>query len=448
MYFFIIYIPLFLIAYICCMKKEKFIKSTIILIIGGFLTKILGMIIKIIMTRIVGVDGIGLYMLIFPTFALFMTISQLGFPVAISKLVSEDKYNNKNIIFSIIPFSLTLNIILMFVIILIAPILSNNLLNDPRCYYPILAIGLVLPFDSLSSILRVYFFGKQRMVPHVVSNITEQITRLILITLVIPTLLDKSLVFAITGLILVNVISELMSSLILFIFLPKKFRIRKTDIIPDPVNLKAVLSISLPTTGSRIIGSIGYFLEPIILTYVLLKVGYSNSFIVREYGILSGYVMPLLLLPSFFTGAISQALLPVVSRAYAEGNKKYIIRKIKQAIFYSMLIGIPATIIFIFIPNIPLKLIYNTAEGLNYIRFLAPICLIQYIQAPLSSSLDAMGKSKINMYTTIIGISIRTISLFVFSLFKIGIWGLIFGISISCIFITIYNYMKLKKLLK
>ena len=430
------------------MKKEKFIKSTIILIIGGFLTKILGMIIKIVMTRIVGVDGIGLYMLIFPTFSLFMTISQLGFPVAISKLVSEDKYNNKNIVFSIIPFSLILNIILMFIIILTAPILSNNLLNDPRCYYPILAIGLVLPFDSLSSILRGYFFGKQRMVPHVVSNITEQITRLILITLVIPTLLGKSLVFAVTGLILVNVISELMASLILFIFLPKKFHIRKKDIIPDPVNLKAVLSISLPTTGSRIIGSIGYFLEPIILTFTLLKVGYSNSFVIREYGILSGYVMPLLLLPSFFTGAISQALLPVVSRAYALGNKKYIIRKIKQAISYSMLIGIPATIIFILIPNIPLKLIYNTNEGLNYIRFLAPICLIQYIQSPLATSLDAMGKSKINMYTTIIGISIRTISLFIFSLFKIGIWGLIFGISISCIFITLYNYKKLREILK
>lgn len=430
------------------MKKEKFIKSTIILIIGGFLTKILGMLIKIIMTRIVGVDGIGLYMLIFPTFSLFMTISQLGFPVAISKLVSEDKYNNKNIVFSIIPFSLILNIILMFIIILTAPILANDLLNDSRCYYPILAIGLVLPFDSLSSILRGYFFGKQRMVPHVVSNITEQITRLILITLVIPTLLGKNLVYAVTGLILVNVISELMASLILFIFLPKKFRIRKKDIIPDPLNLKAVLSISLPTTGSRIIGSIGYFLEPIILTFTLLKVGYSNSFIIREYGILSGYVMPLLLLPSFFTGAISQALLPVVSRAYAEGNKKYIIRKIKQAISYSMLIGIPATIIFILIPNIPLKLIYNTNEGLNYIRFLAPICLIQYIQAPLATSLDAMGKSKINMHTTIIGISIRTMSLFIFSLFKIGIWGLILGISISCIFITLYNLKKLKELLK
>ena len=429
------------------MKKEKFLISTIILIIGGLLTKILGMIIKIIMTRIVGIEGIGLYMLIFPTFALFMTISQLGFPVAISKLVSEDNYNNKNIVFSIIPFSLILNIILMFVIILISPILANQLLKDPRCYYPILAIGLVLPFDTLSSILRGYFFGKQKMIPHVVSNITEQITRLILITITIPTLLNKSLVYAVSGLILVNVISELFSSLVLFFFLPKKFKLRKKDIIPDPLNLKAVLNISLPTTGSRIIGSIGYFLEPIILTFILLKVGYSNSFIVREYGIVSGYVLPLLLLPSFFTGAISQALLPVVSKAYANNDKKYIIRKVKQAIFFSLLIGIPVTLIFEIIPSLPLKLIYNTNLGISYIRFLAPVCLIQYIQSPLASSLDAMGKSKINMNTTIIGMSIRIISLLTFSAFKIGIWGLILGISISTIFITLYNYKKIKEIL-
>lgn len=429
------------------MKKEKFLISTIILIIGGLLTKILGMIIKIIMTRIVGVEGIGLYMLIFPTFALFMTISQLGFPVAISKLVSEDNYNNKNIIFSIIPFSLILNIILMFVIILISPILANQLLKDPRCYYPILAIGLVLPFDTLSSILRGYFFGKQKMIPHVVSNITEQITRLILITITIPTLLNKSLVYAVSGLILVNVISELFSSLVLFFFLPKKFKLRKKDIILDPLNLKAVLNISLPTTGSRIIGSIGYFLEPIILTFILLKVGYSNSFIVREYGIVSGYVLPLLLLPSFFTGAISQALLPVVSKAYANNDKIYIIRKVKQTIFFSLLIGLPVTLIFEIIPSIPLKLIYNTNLGISYIRFLAPVCLIQYIQSPLTSSLDAMGKSKINMNTTIIGMSIRIISLLTFSAFKIGIWGLILGISISTIFITLYNYKKIKEIL-
>jgi len=430
------------------MKKELFIKSTIVLMIGGLLTKVLGMTIKIIMTRIVGVEGIGLYMLIFPTFALFMTLSQLGFPLAISKLVAEDKYNNKNIVFSVIPFSFVLNVFLMIIIVMLAPILSNNLLKDPRCYYPILAIGIVLPFDSLSSILRGYFFGKQKMIPHVVSNITEQITRLILITLTIPTLLNKNIVFAVTGLILVNVVSELMSSLILFLFLPKKFKIRKKDIIPDPINLKAVLNISIPTTSGRIIGSIGYFLEPIILTFILLKCGYTNSYIVREYGIISGYVMPLLLLPSFFTNAISQALLPTVSKAYSVNNKKYIKTKIKQAIMFSLLIGIPLTIIFELIPSIPLKLIYNTTEGISYIRALAPICLIEYVQSPLSSSIDAMGKSKTNMSISIIGIIIRILSLLVFSSFRIGIWGLIIAIGLSCIITTISQAKKVTEILK
>ena len=76
------------------MKKNKFIKSTIILIIGGFITKILGMLIKIVMTRLIGTEGIGIYMLISPTFMLLISLAQLGFPIAISKIVAEDRVNN------------------------------------------------------------------------------------------------------------------------------------------------------------------------------------------------------------------------------------------------------------------------------------------------------------------------------------------------------------------
>ena len=65
------------------------------------------------------------------------------------------------------------------------------------------------------------------------------------------------------------------------------------------------------------------FFEPIILTYFLIKSGFSNQYILNEYGILNGYVMPLILLPSFFTGAISQALLPIVSNGYANKFYKY-----------------------------------------------------------------------------------------------------------------------------
>ena len=73
------------------MKMSKFIKSTLILLVGGFLTKVLGMLIKIITTRIIGTETLGLYMLIMPTFNLFITLAQGGLPISVSKIVSENK---------------------------------------------------------------------------------------------------------------------------------------------------------------------------------------------------------------------------------------------------------------------------------------------------------------------------------------------------------------------
>ena len=81
------------------MFKSKFIRSTLILLIGGMVTKILGMFIKIIMARSLGKTGMGLYMMIMPTFTLFIALAQLGLPASISKLVSE-----KNMIAKILFF--------------------------------------------------------------------------------------------------------------------------------------------------------------------------------------------------------------------------------------------------------------------------------------------------------------------------------------------------------
>ena len=74
---------------------------------------------------------------------------------------------------------------------------------------------------------------------------------------------------------------------------------------------------------------------------------YTNDFITYEYGIITGYVMPLLMLPSFFSMAISQAILPVISNAYASNNITYVKQKIKQAVTISFSIGLILTL-FIF----------------------------------------------------------------------------------------------------
>ncbi len=427
------------------MKKNKFVISTIILIIGGFITKFLSMVIKIVMTRLVGTEGIGLYMLVNPTFMLFIAICVLGMPTAISKLVSEDKRNNKKLVSSALIIAIVINILIVVTILISSKFIAYNLLHEPRTYYSIIAIGLVLPFISISSILRGYFFGKQKMIPHVVSNITEDITRLISIILFTPLFLIKGLEYAVSFLILSNIISELTSIVILFFFLPKNFKITKNDITPNLSNIKDILEISLPTTGSRLIGTIGMFFEPIILTYFLIKNGFSNQYILNEYGILNGYVMPLILLPSFFTGAISQALLPIVSQGYANKKYQYIKNKIKQALFFSLLIGIPATIIFVFIPQIPLQIIFNTTQGIKYIKVLAIVCLLHYIQSPLTAALQAIGKSKQAMYGTLIGMLLRTIVLIICCNVGLGIWSLVIASSINIIYVTIHHIIDVKK---
>ena len=307
-------------------------------------------------------------------------------------------------------------------------------------YYPLIAIGLTLPFISISSILKGYFFGKEKMFPTTLSNITEQLIRLILTLTLIKYLMKYSLGIAITGVVLINILSEGISIITLLLFIPKHEKISFSDFKLDQSQIKDLLDISLPTTGSRLIGSITYFLEPILLTYALTKSGYSINAITIEYGIINGYVYPLLLLPSFFTMAISSALLPVVSNAYSKRNYSYTRYKIKQALVISLIIGIPCTLLFMTIPKYFLNTIYNTNEGLTYIKIIAPFFLLHYIQGPLTASMQAMNKAKEAMIGTLYGSIIRCILLLTLSFLHIGLWGLLIATITNIIFITIHHF--------
>jgi stage V sporulation protein B len=118
-----------------------------------------------------------------------------------------------------------------------------------------------------------------------------------------------------------------------------------------------------------------------------------------------------------------------------------------QSTFFNslfLILYIPFTICLVAFPSVFLKLIYNTDKGISYIRFLAPICLLQYIQAPLSSSLDAMGLSNKNFYANLIGSITRIVLLPILSIFKIGLWGLVISTSINIVVVTFINIKQIK----
>ena len=425
-------------------KNNIFLKSTLVLLFGGIVGKLVGFILRIIVTRKLGPEGMGLYSLLAPTSALLSVIATLSYPTALSKIISEKSSRTKTLFASIIPLSLIINIFIIIVTILLAPTLSILLKNE-TLYFPIICLSLVTPFISISSIIKGYFWGKQNMFPYMLSNFIEQVSRLIFITLFIDKFLSLSLTHAISFIILVNAAGEVISQLVMIYFFPKNIKPSINDFNKD--DIKKIMNISIPSTSSKIIGSISYFLEPIVLTNVLMYVGYSKEFIVYEYGLINAYAMSLLLMPQFFTQNMATSLVPELSKYYSQGNKVMCKKRIKQIVLISSTIGAISTFIITLFPKFFLNILYHTTAGIDYIKILSPFTILFYIEYPLINALQAHGKSKSAMKCTITSSIVRLISIATLSLLKIGMYSLILSIIINLLLSTYLYSKEIKKVL-
>lgn len=428
-------------------KNNLLIKNIIILLVSGALAKVLGMLGKIIYTRIAGVNVVGLYTMITPTFMLIISICQFSFPISISKISAEEKYDNKSLLKSAYFVGSIISIILIIILILASNLIALSLHN--KLLAPaILNISAIIPFVMISSVQRGFLHGKEDMLPASITNVTEEIIKIILILFLLPIAISKGDITSVIFLILFNVITE--SSNILFMqkVISKKYISNKKGKVNKKI-IKEILSISIPTTSVRLIASIGFFLEPIILTNTLLSSGYSPNYITMEYGIINSYIVPLLSIPSFFSISIASALLPNITKAYA--NKKYdeFNRKLLKLMFLSMLVGAVCLTIILIFPNEILKLVYNVNFGINYIYLIGPFFLILYMQPTLSVALQAMDKTNKLFLTSTISVIIKYSTLYVLGKIGFGMNALIFamiaGIVTTTSLVLIIVLKELKK---
>lgn len=425
--------------------KNNFLRGALVLCLGGFITKILGFIIKIMYTRTIGTEGLALYTLIMPIYSLIVTIAGFGMPIAISKLVAESKTRSKVILSQGIIILLILNFSIMLLVILCSDFIANFLLNEPRVKILIIGAVLAMPQMALACVFKGYFYGKQRMLPNTISNIIEQTIRIIFIIFFLPYFVSKSIILGILSFLLINILTETASILTFMFLLPKNIKINITDIKYNSYYFKDLLFTSIPLVSSRIIGNIGYFFEPIVLSKTMLFVGYTQEFFLLEYGIYNGYSIALLLMPSFLIQALCTALIPEISKFKSLHNKKMIKKRTKEALFSSILLGLVSTIIVVLGRNFFLNLIYNTSYGADYIFYLGFFFPLYYLEAPLSSILQALGYGTYALKTTTLGVIIKLASMFIFTLFHIGLYGLVISEAINIIFVVVFNMRLLLK---
>lgn len=435
---------------------SKFFQGTLILLAAGLITRVLGFINRIVVAKVIGAEGVGLYMMALPSLFLVISITQIGLPVAIAKFVAEanavgDEKKIKKIV--VVSLSVTLGLSFLFTpaLILIAPWLSETLFTDKRTYWPLIAITPIIPIVAVSSVIRGYFQGKQNMKPSAYSQIIEQIVRIALIAFMTQAFLPYGIEYAAAAAMLSSVIGELASLLyMLTLFkLKKHFRLRKNfflSVSKGKDTLMQLFSIAIPSTGSRIIGNISWFLEPIVVAQSLAIAGLSTTLATKQYGELTGYALPLLMLPSFITYALSTSLVPAISEAQSIGNTKLVAHRLHQALRVTFITGCLAVVVLFVFADPLMELMYGKTNASIFVTYMAPIFIFSYYQMPLQAVLQALNLAKAAMFNTLIGAVIKLAFIFALSSQpQFGIMGTAIGFSASIVLVTFLHFATISK---
>lgn len=430
---------------------SKFLKGTFILLIAGFITRILGFINRIVIARCIGEEGVGLYMMAFPTFILVVTITQMGLPVAISKNVAEaeakgDFAEIKKILVVSLVLTIGLSVIFTPALLLLAPFLSTTLFTDQRIYYPLMAIAPVIPVIAVSSVLRGYFQGRQNMRPAANSQILEQLVRITLIAVMTKAFIPYGIEYAAAAAMVSSVIGELVSLAYLMTTfkLKKRFKLRNNFfqfVQSGKETFHNLMEIAIPSMGSRMIGSVSWFFEPIVVAHSLAIAGVIAAEATKQYGALTGYALPLLMLPSFVTFSLATSLVPAISEANSRNNQKLIEYRLQEALRFVFLTGGLAVIVLYVLADPLMQIMYGSTNGSYFIRVMAPFFLFYYYQGPLQAVLQALNLARAAMINSLIGAIVKTAVIFLLaSQAAFGITGAALGIVIGFVVVTALHF--------
>ncbi|MFQ9923706.1 MAG: oligosaccharide flippase family protein [Beduini sp.] len=413
--------------------KKKTIQAFFILSFTTALSKIFNIINRIILSRLLGGEGFGLYMLIMPTLGLWITLSQLSIPSAIFKLIADPQYKNKKVMTTGFLITTFTTCLMMLLFTIFSPFIATNMLKNADTLLPLKSLILFIPLTSLSAVIKNYFLGKQQHKVIAKTQITEEVSRLAFTIAFLMIFTDYSMPILVTLAFVAMSLGEL-ASLLHLLFYVKPRRKKEMFDFSEPHLYYDFFRISLPMTGSRLLHSVAGFLEPIIITTILLSLGYQSTQIQLEYGMMSGYVMSLITIPTFFTTVIYRILLPIFLEHL--DNRKTTLKYLYTGLFVCFLIALPFTFIFYFFPQQCLSLLYNTTSGWQYLKYLSIPFILFYLQTPLSALLQALDKNKTMFYISVAECVMEVVLLIVLTpQFKILAMGitLLIGICITLI---------------
>ena len=429
------------------MKKNGIFKGFLILSIGSVLAKLFSAIYRIILTRILGGEGIGIYQLIFPFYSLCVTLATAGIPMAVSKVVAKNKGNEIIVLKKVLKLAVIVSIIIAFILILTSKFLEKlqQVKSISLCY---LILSPSIIFVAISSVLRGYFQGVHNFTPTAISNIIEQFVKLFSGVVLSVSLLPFGLIYAVVGAVVAIVISEIISLFCLLVVIKKD----KVKTCADNVSIKSILNDVLPITISNLILPFSVFIDSLLVVN-LLSLNFTREVSVFLYGIETGAVSSLIGLPAIFSFAIASVVLPNISKEKVEFNQS---KKLTLAIKSVLIISAPFALIFLLTPQNIINVLYsgklngfNINGGMIASRLLAwsSVGVVSLaVNQVLSSSLQALDERSETIKNLFIGVVVKLGLILIFMPSKtLNIYMLAIGNLFCYLTVAVLNFVKIKQ---
>lgn len=422
---------------------KSLFKTVALITIFSVLTRVLGFLFRIFLSRVVGAEALGIYQVAFSVFMVLLTIISSGLPLIISRMSAtflankENKKEGQLITISLL-YSLILSIVLCLIVLIFKKAFSV-IFTDERCMQILIVLLPSLVFSSVYSAVRGALWGRGNYFALCVSELYEQVVRIVLSVLVLQaglSAIENALNIGWT----MNIACflSMIFVILLFFYYGGRFGKAKKSI------LKPLVRQSTPITLMRVAGSLIQPLIAVVIPARLIAIGYTSSQAMSLYGIAVGMTLPLLYIPTTLIGSLSTALVPDISTALAQNDQQHINRRVNSSISFALFISALFVPVFLGMGELMGIFLYDNIMSGTLLQSASWVLLpmgLTNISSALLNSLGLENKSFINF-------AIGSVFMFVALWFLPSIFGinaLVWGMGINYTISAVLNIRLLKK---
>lgn len=440
------------------MSSDKFLRGAMILTLAGLMVKVIGSVNRILLSRLLGGEGIGLYQMAYPVYLLLLAISAAGIPVAISIIVAgflaQKDYANVRQVFRVsLRLMACVGAVLAVCLVLAAGwLVDAGVITDARAYYSLIALTPAIFFATILASFRGYFQGHQLMTPPAVSQIVEQFIRVVTMVVLAYVLLPYGLEYAAAGAAFGAVPGSLTGLVVMgcfYRYYRKQWQVEQVpaaELVRSRVLIKRLLLLALPVSCANILVPVTSSIDVLLVPGRLIDSGLSVEQATAQFGYLAGMAQPLLLMATIPTMSLATSLVPAVSEAFALNKWQIIEQKAATAMKLCCLITVPASVGMWVLAEPISRLLYGTAKAGVAIMHSAPAICLLGLQQVTTGMLQGMGHTNLPMLNMLIGIAAKLVAVLQLTNAEYGIAGAAWATNINFGVTALLNIIALYKL--